>query len=693
MSWTSAARKARLPALDNHLCSESGTLEFLLEVALPVPLNQTFSYRLVVPDAEDASLPAEGDLVAVPFGRRKKVMGLVLGVKDLDPGTKKVDGFVLKNVTQRFGPEYRVMGERLRLANWLAQYYVLPLGEIVPLFHPPAPGTKARGKAKSEDFPTGDADNIVLTAPQKKAVQAASTHLKKETFGALLLHGVTGSGKTEVYLTVIEQALAMGKGAIFLLPEIALTPQMLARVTARFGNQVAAIHSGLSAGQRCRVHEGAARGDIKVVVGPRSALFAPVKNLGVLVVDEEHETSYKQDEKPRYHARHGALVRGRENKAVVILGSATPDLESMENALKGRYQLLELPERLGGSLPHVDIVDMRGSQALEGFSPALADAIRETLAEERQVILYYNRRGFARVLQCRDCGEVVECPNCDIGLTYHLRPRRLLCHYCDFHQPVLSQCPACLSEDFLPQGGGTEKVELNLQSHFPEARLLRLDRDTTSRRGSHREILASFARGEADILIGTQMVAKGHHFPGVGLVGVLAADDGLGMPDFRGAERTFQLLTQVAGRSGRTATGRVIFQSYRPEDPVIVAASMHDYAEFLKEELPLRRALGYPPDRRLLRVGVSGRKLGDTEEAAHSLAEVLRKNLAGPEVTVLGPAPGVFPRLHDRYRFQILIKGALNQVAKEWLVSVLFSLKEKYRTVDVVHDVDPVTVY
>jgi primosomal protein N' (replication factor Y) len=667
-------------------------LEFLVEVALPVPLDRTFSYRYTVEDENEES-PASGDLVTVPFGRRKKVTGLVLGARKLEPGVKEINGFALKNVTARFGPEYRVTGERLRLARWLAEYYALPLGEVVPLFHPPAPGTRVRGRRTEEAFPTGDAEKVTLTPAQKKAVNCAGAHLKAGTFGAMLLHGVTGSGKTEVYLTVIEQALAAGRGAIFLLPEIALTPQMLARVTARFGDRVAAIHSGLSAGQRCLVHEGAARGEIKVVVGPRSALFAPVQDLAVIVVDEEHETSYKQDEKPRYHARHAALVRGRENKAVVILGSATPDLESMENARAGRYQLLELPDRLGGSLPRVEVVDMRGSLALEGFSPALADAMRETLDRGRQVILYYNRRGFARVLQCRDCGEVVECPNCDIGLTYHLRPRRLLCHYCDFTRDLPPACPACQSEEFLPQGGGTEKVELNLQAHFPEARLLRLDRDTTSGRGSHRRILSAFARREADILVGTQMVAKGHHFPGVGLVGVLAADDGLGMPDFRAAERSFQLLTQVAGRSGRTEEGRVIFQTWRPEDPVITAASLHDYQAFLMAELPVRKALGYPPSRRLLRLAVSGRRQKETEEAATSLAEALRENLSSDRVTVLGPAPGVFPRLHDRFRFQILIKGTLGKETKGWLVRVMASLKERYRGIEVVHDVDPVSVF
>ncbi|MEN8006502.1 MAG: primosomal protein N' [Candidatus Krumholzibacteriota bacterium] len=669
----------------------------LVEIVLPVPLAQVFSYRLgPQPEAEDAPAIQEGDLVVVPFGRRREVIGMVVGVAGLADDIREIDGVRLRDVIRRLPPEYRVTGDRLGLARWLSSYYALPLGEVVPLFHPPAPGTRARGggaQTLQPEYPAVDPENISLTRAQKRAVAAAAKILKARSFGALLLHGVTGSGKTEVYLNIISKALAAGRGAIYLLPEIALTPQTLARISARFGDRVAAIHSGLSAGQRCRVHEMAARGEIEVVVGPRSALFAPLRDLGVIIVDEEHETSFKQDEKPRYHARHAALVRGRENKAVVMLGSATPDLESMINAREGRSQLLELPDRMGGSLPPVEVVDMRGGGNLEGFTPALTEAMAATLAEDRQIILYYNRRGFARVLQCTDCGEVVMCPNCDIGVTYHLRPRRLLCHYCDFTRQVPEACPDCGGQDFLPSGGGTEKVELNLQAHFPEARILRLDHDTTRRRGSHRRILTAFARGEADILVGTQMVAKGHHFPRVGLVGVLAADDGLGLPDYRAAERSFQLLTQVAGRSGRTDAGRVIFQAWRPEDPVILAAASHDYATFLENEIPLRKALGYPPFKRLLRLGISGRRLAHTEEGARQLAAAVRASLAGAGREVLGPAPAVFPRLKDRYRFQILVKGPLGKKEKDWLADCLRSFKDGFRGVDVVHDVDPVSMY
>jgi primosomal protein N' (replication factor Y) len=668
--------------------------DLLLDVALPVPLAQTFTYRWPAPPDAGETPPTAGDLVVVPFGRRRELVGLVVAVRRRGDGDGE-EPAGLRDVRRLLPPAYRLEGDRWRLAGWLADYYALPLGEVVPLFHPPAPGTRARGRRREEAaYPLADAEGLpVLTAAQEECVEAALALLGRRSYGAMLVHGVTGSGKTEVFLRVIAAALAEGRGAIYLLPEIALTPQTLARITARFGGAAAAIHSGLSAGERCRVHEAAAAGDVRVVVGPRSALFAPVRDLGVVVVDEEHETSYKQDEKPRYHARHAALVRAREADAVALLGSATPDLESYQNGLCGRYRLAVLPERVIGELPRAEVVDMRGAAVAEGFSSVLNDALAGILDAGRQAILYYNRRGFARALQCRACGEVESCPRCDIGLTVHLRPRRLLCHYCGFTRTMPAGCSACGGAEFLTSGGGTEKVELALAAAFPAARLLRLDQDTTRRRGSHGRILSAFAAHEADILLGTQMVAMGHHFPGVGLVGVLAADDGLTLPDFRAAERVFQLLTQVAGRTGRDRPGRVIFQTWRPEDPVITAAAEHDYGAFVAQELQARRALGYPPYRRLLRVGVSARRRRVAEEAAASLARAIRNALAGGEREVLGPAPAVFERLQDRQRMQILVKGSLSTEEKRWLATCSQTLRERERGLEIVLDFDPQGLY
>ena len=664
----------------------------LVDVLLPVPLPGSFTYRWTAEAGGRA--PTGGDLVRAPFGRRRGLIGLVTDTRPDPDGVTEVGGYPLRDLQEVLPEAYRLAADRLRLVPWLAGYYGVEPGEVVPLFHPPKPGTRGRRpRAEAPAFPLDDATDITLDQAQQAAVDAAGSALEDGAFASFLLHGVTGSGKTEVFLRVIRDALDRGRGALYLLPEIALTPQTLARITARFGDRAAALHSGLSAGERCRVHEAAAAGEVSVVVGPRSALFAPVRDLGVIVVDEEHESSYKQDEKPRYHARDAALVRGREAGAVVMLGSATPDLGTWTRAREGRHRLLELPRRQGGDLPRVELVDMRGRDSQDGFSDRLIEAIGATLAAGRQIILYHNRRGFARQLQCRDCGDVVGCPHCDIALTWHLRPRRLLCHYCGFSRDIPEGCPSCASPAYLPGGGGTEKTEMVLRACFPEARILRLDHDTTRRRGAHARILGAFAAGEADILVGTQMVAKGHHLPGVSLVGVLAADDGLSLPDYRAAERAFQLLTQVAGRAGRGGGGEVLLQTWQPEHPVILAAVDHDWATFAQIESAQRRAAGYPPFHRLLRLGVTGPQQGATAHAAEQLAKALAAQLAGPQRHILGPAPGVFARLQNRFRYQLLVKGDLSRAEKAWIGGCARALRDAHRGVDVSIDVDPVGLF
>lgn len=674
-----------------RIVRESGLTSFLVDVALPVPLPGTFTY--LWKSLTSSARPVSGDLVRAPFGRRRGLIGLVTDVRENPDGLEQIDGYPLRDLSEILPETYRLGPDRMRLAAWLASYYALPLGEVVPLFHPPKPGTRGRkARVTVPDFPLTDPTDVSLTDPQEAVVTHARGLLNAGEYGSVLLYGVTGSGKTEVFLRAIRMALDRGRGAIYLLPEIALTPQTLARITARFGDAAAAIHSGMSAGERCRVHEAAARGEITVVVGPRSALFSPIRDLGVIVVDEEHEASYRQDEKPRYHARDAALVRGRQAQAVVLLGSATPDLISWHRAGEGRHRRFDLPERLGGALPAVELADLRADVPQEGFGQRLLDAVDATLDAGRQVILYHNRRGFARQLQCVECGEVVMCPHCDIGLTMHLRPRRLLCHYCGFQRPIPDACPTCQSPAFLPAGGGTEKSELVLRAAFPKARILRLDHDTTRRRGSHASILAAFAAGEADILVGTQMVAKGHHFPGVTLVGVLAADDGLSLPDFRASERVFQLLTQVAGRAGRVDAGQVILQTWQPDHPVILAAADHDYRGFAMLEAAQRRSAGYPPFRRLIRIGLSGPRLADASRASTQLANVLRRELGGDH-DVLGPAPAVFARLQNRYRQQLMVKGDLGRSEKAWLASCCRALKDAFRGLDVVIDVDPLGLF
>jgi len=666
--------------------------QLLVDVAVPVPLPGTFTYRWRL-GADAGRSPVSGDLVKVPFGRRRGLVGLVTDVRPDPDQLTAIDGYPLRDIAALLPEAYSLAPDRMRVAAWLAGYYALPLGEVVPLFHPPQPGTRGRrARTPTACFPLQDPQDVTLTPDQQAVFDHARGLLTAGEYGSILLHGVTGSGKTEVFLRTIEAALDRGRGAIYLLPEIALTPQTLARITQRFGERAAAIHSNLSAGERCRVHEAAASGEVSVVVGPRSALFVPVRDLGVVVVDEEHETSYKQDEKPRYHARDVALVRGREARAVVLLGSATPDLTSWRRAEDGLHRRFDLPDRLGTGLPPVELLDLRGQSVQDGFSEPLLAAVADTVAAGRQVILYHNRRGFARQLQCRDCGDVLMCPHCDIGLTMHLRPRRLLCHYCGFQRQAPDTCPSCGSAAFLPAGSGTERTELVLRASLPEARVLRLDHDTTRTRGSHGRILSAFAAGEADVLVGTQMVAKGHHFPGVGLVGVLAADDGLSLPDYRASERAFQLLTQVSGRAGRTAAGKVLLQTWRPDDPVILAAADHDFQGFARWEAVQRRAAGYPPFCRLVRLGITGPRQGDVAHAAGQLAQAISRELAG-RCEVLGPAPAVFGRLQNRYRHQVLLKGDLGRAEKAWLAQCCQALRDAHRNLDVMVDVDPVGLF
>ncbi len=520
-------------------------------------------------------------------------------------------------------------------------------------------------------------------------------------FSPFLLEGVTGSGKTEVYLRLIEEILPRGRGALVLVPEIALTPQLAGRFRARLGDLVAVLHSGLSAGERHDEWWRLRRGEARVAVGVRSAVFAPVADLGLVVVDEEHETSFKQEEGFRYHARDLALVRGSKAGAVVLLGSATPSMESLENARRGRYGHLRLPERvMGRRLPDVTVVDLRrelprsGTRVNAGgalLSDKLLSTLADTVSSGKQAIVFLNRRGHAPSVVCVDCGEVARCPGCEVSLTLHVRPRRMLCHYCG-HECLPSEICAACEGRLRPIGAGTQAVEDEILHRLPSLRVSRLDRDTTSRRGAVSRILSHFAGGRSDVLLGTQMVAKGHDFPGVTLVGVVLADTGLLMPDFRAAERTFQILSQVAGRAGRgDEPGKVLVQTWRPEQPSVCLASAADYKGFSSMELERRRAGRWPPFCRLLMVRVEGE---DAEAVASSAAAIATTAeaaaVAYPEadLEVLGPAPAPLTKLRGRYRFQVLLKAPSPWMIR-WISGALSSV-EPATGVDVALDVDPV---
>ena len=510
-------------------------------------------------------------------------------------------------------------------------------------------------------------DEGELTAQQRGAVDLIGGRVSSGEFGVVLLHGVTGSGKTRVYSEAIQVALDAGRGAIVLVPEISLTPQMVQRMKMEFGERVAVVHSGLSLTERYDTWRAIREGLFPVVVGPRSAVFSPVPNLGVIVVDEEHEQTYKQSESPRYHARDVATMRAKLEHAVVVLGTATPSLESYLNARDGKYDLVELPERIdSGPLPEVEVVDMCEEPTVDSegaFSAVLRNAILETLRAKKQVILFLNRRGFASFVQCLSCGHSEKCPNCNVPLTFHSTGKTMRCHYCGISTPAPAKCPSCGSINLRFGAPGTQRVEKAVHELFPDATVERMDVDTTTRHGSHWRILKDFAERKTDILLGTQMIAKGLDFPGVGLVGVVAADVGLNLPDFRAGERTFQLLTQVAGRTGRgEERGWVVVQSYLPSHYTISLARDQHFKPFFDREIAEREGmgLGYPPFSRLVGITVRSRDEDQAREAAGRLADFLERgseHMEDPRPEVLGPAPAPLEKIRGVYRWQVLVRG------------------------------------
>ena len=539
-------------------------------------------------------------------------------------------------------------------------------------------------------FVAGDAPP--LTDAQARATAEIGHHLQARDGQTLLLHGVTGSGKTEVYLDAVAQTLALGRNALILLPEIGLTAQVLDLFKARFGaDEVAVLHSALSLGERHDEWRRIQSGEARVVVGARSAVFAPVPHLGLIVLDEEHDGSYKQDSNPRYHARDAAQFRAAQTGATVILGSATPSLESFYQAKAGKYGLISLGERIDSRpLPPVAVVDLREEmkavpapavKTAEGkqerpeppprsvFGAELAAALGCCLERREQAILFLNRRGFASFLLCRDCGFTFHCPNCDVSLTYHHAGRYLQCHHCDFRRHIPEVCPTCGGLRLRPFGVGTEKVEDAVRRLLPQARTLRMDRDTMSRKGAHAETLRAFKRGEADILIGTQMVAKGLDFPNVTLVGVVSADTALNIPDFRAPERAFQLLTQVAGRAGRgKIPGQVIVQTFSPEHESVLFAAGHDYLGFYAQAIGERQELGYPPFAHMANLIFTDESEDEARKRSYRMANVLRAHLgADPNVKLLGPVACPLSRLRGRYRWHL----ALRAPAKETLLALL----------------------
>lgn len=516
---------------------------------------------------------------------------------------------------------------------------------------------------------------LPLTEGQQKVIHPIQQSIMNNEHHVFLLYGVTGSGKTEVYLQSIQSVLEKGKEAIVLVPEISLTPQMVHRFKGRFGDKVAVLHSGLSAGEKYDEWRKIQRKEVSVVVGARSAIFAPFENIGIIIIDEEHETSYKQEENPRYHARDVAIKRAEHFKCPVVLGSATPSLESFARAQKGVYQLLNLPIRMNNqALPTVEIVDMRdelrsGNRSM--FSSLLFEKMKDRIDKGHQIVLFLNKRGHSSFVMCRDCGYVVNCPHCDISLTYHRSQQLMKCHYCGHEEYVPKQCPECKGEHIRYFGTGTQKVEEELGKVLPEARVIRMDVDTTSKKGSHEKLLDAFQNGKADILLGTQMIAKGLDFPNITLVGVLSADTMLNLPDFRSSEKTFQLLTQVSGRAGRhELPGEVIIQTYSPEHYSVELSGQQDYDQFYQYEMMVRKTHRYPPFYYLTLITITHEDLMKVVSITEKITKYLRSKLSNNSI-VLGPVASPIPRINNRYRYQCLIKYKQEPVLSNALKLIL----------------------
>ncbi len=549
-------------------------------------------------------------------------------------------------------------------------------------------------------------EKLMLNEYQKRAIVHIDQAIHQNVFKTFLIHGVTGSGKTQVYIEALKRVLEKGKTGIVLVPEISLTPQTVSRFTANFPNQVAVLHSRMSPGERYDSWRRLKSGEFKIAIGPRSAIFAPLKSIGLIVVDEEHESSYKQlDTPPFYHARDVAVYRGKLNQAAVILGSATPSLESYFNAKNQKYHLLELPLRIDDNpMPQVTIVDMlRQRKRYPGkkvsiFSKVLQDKIIEKLGLNQQIILLQNRRGFSTYIKCKDCGFIEQCENCNITLTYHLTNHTIRCHYCSFTKKAPQICPKCGGADILFQGIGTQKVEQEINQIFPEARVVRMDLDTTTGKFAHDRILGDFGAGKYNILLGTQMVAKGLDFQNVTLVGVISADTSLLFPDFRASERTFQLLTQVAGRAGRkNFVGEVFIQTYSPDNLSLKFAQQHNFKQFFFNELPIRKELDYPPWGRLVYILIKGEDEAKVKAGAEIFSHCLK--LPAELGKILGPVAAPLSKIKKNYRWQLIIKSnkqkdSSGKILRKYLLEALASYKsqKQLRGIKILIDIDPISL-
>lgn len=680
----------------------------IVSVAVPRPLDAFFSYG--IPD--DSRSLGPGTWVRVPFGRSTVIGFVVEEPKSIAELPKSVDPAKLKSILEIGDDEDKIPADVFALCSWASRYYAQPLGELLAAACPPASlglrSTTREAKLLSRN--TVAQREIHLNDEQIRArdgMDALRTrpHGNGETGTSAprvaLLHGVTGSGKTEVYIELAKRVLAEGKGVLLLVPEIALTSQLHERLESGIGETVARWHSAMPDAKRRDQGAALRRGEIRVVVGARSAVFAPIQNLGLILVDEEHDPTYKQEDRVHYHARDLSIVRAKGADALVVLGSATPSLETRERAREGKYASFELKARYStGGMPTIEVVDLADEPLVEGIQAPIAEktleVIRETLARGEQAMIYLNRRGFAAFLRCRDCGEVSECPNCSISLTVHKRSRELRCHVCGHAEGIPDFCGKCQAVDLDPIGAGTESLEEEIPKLLPEAKILRLDRDAVTSASRLEKTLNAFRNGEAQILLGTQMLAKGHDFPKVTLVVVVLADALFRYPDFRAPERALQILSQVAGRAGRAELpGRVLIQTFQPDAPVLsVLLGERSEESFLEEELELRKALAYPPFGRMARLRIESTERNEAVSRCEAIANALRSAQLGIEneepgvrLDFLGPSEAFLERAKGIFRWDVLIKSSsVRALGRSVAVAKMHAARERWT---LLVDVDP----
>lgn len=678
-----------------------------VQVAVDAPIKDKLTY-LQNPDFE----VHRGQIVNVQLGKRIVQAAVMETLEDayaeqnkLPPDAKK---YTLKKIVS-IDEEWPALKDPfLKWIEWVSNYYAYPLGQVVQLCYPPLRKTKTvRASKRPSVVPTLERKTQHnLTDEQNNCLTEIKKH---KDFSVHLVHGVTGSGKTEIYLNLFEKNIREGKRGLFLVPEISLTPQLVNRFAERFGDQIAVLHSQLTDRERTNQWWDIISGDKKILVGARSALFCPVDNVGLIVIDEEHEASYKQDEKLKYNGRDSAIMLAKFLDCPIVLGSATPSLESWKNAQDGKFFLHQLKNRVENRpLPDIEIVDMRLEKDLEKksvekpfwLSQKLYNEMKITLANKEQVALLLNRRGMANVVFCPSCGYTAECPNCDIGLTLHAHAH-LVCHYCDYHENFKVKCPDCKEGELVPMGLGTEKVEEDLRKLFPESNIARADRDEINSRIELEELIEKMETSEIDILIGTQMIAKGLDFPNLKLVGLLLADVGFNLPDFRSSERSFQLMTQMSGRSGRHTKidenpGRVFIQTYNTSHDSLAFAKNHDFEGFAANELNHRRQLNYPPFHKMAAIRVQSLSLEKVKTTCSGLSQrayaIKEKYLTYKDVEVLGPAQAPMAKLRNQFRYHLILKHAQAHLLNQFISLLLADEAWVPSQVKVLVDIDPINL-